>query len=115
VKTIQLTYEINGESWNFYLMSTSSYNRKFGKGSSAICTFKDKTVHFHLEEFNPNVVAHELTHILVYQSPHGSADVSSLQLEEIFCEILHNNWMKLNPWIVDIYTKLSECALNLKR
>jgi len=88
-------------------MSTSSYNRKFGKGSSAICTFKDKTVHFHLEEFNPNVVAHELTHILVYQSPHGSADLTIDQLEEIFCEIMHNHHSKIPTWINEIFSSLA--------
>ena len=101
-----ITYNIHGQPWEFYLIPTASYRRKFGTDSAAICLLKEKQVWFHKSEFTLDVIAHEIMHILFAQSPHGSAELNGFQTEEVAAEIIHNTWNMWAIWVPELFRLL---------
>jgi len=106
MKRVILKFKIGGDSWEFNLISSVTYRRRFGSDSEAICLLREKEVWFSRNDFGLNVVAHELVHILFSQSAHGSSDLDSHQTEEIAAEIMGRYVFMLPLWTAEIYTKL---------
>lgn len=102
----KINYKIGTVVWEFNLISSLSYTRKFGKGSEAICLLKEKEVWFNKSDFSLAVIAHELMHVYFLQSAHNSSDLDSHQTEEVAAEIVANVWSILPMIITEIYTLL---------
>ena len=106
----KISYKIGTTAWEFNLISSLSYTRKFGKGSEAICLLKEHEVWFNKSDFSLAVIAHELMHIYFLQSAHNSSDLDAHQTEEVAAEIVANTWSILPMIINDIFTQLSSKA-----
>jgi len=114
-KTVEIVYPIQSQPWTFHLTPTRSYIKEFGSGSAAICLLNKKQVWFHIEEFTPSTIAHELMHILIDNSPHGSANLDADQVEEVAAEILYNTWHLWAVWVNEIYIQLNSAYYNPKQ
>jgi hypothetical protein len=106
VKTSTISYSVYGEIWKFHLASQRSYHRKFGSDSEAICLLKERAVWFNKAEFSPQVVAHELMHILFSQSNHNSAELDAHQVEELAAEIVARSFDLIPHITISIYSQL---------
>ena len=106
MKTKVISYSVYGELWKFHLSPARSYIRKFGSDSEAICLLKEREVWFRYDEFTPQVVAHELMHILFLQSNHHSAELDGHQIEELAAEILARSFDVIPHIVISIYSQL---------
>jgi len=99
-------YNVYGEAWSFNAANGRTYIRKFGSDSEAICLLEDKEVWFNRDELDPQVVAHEIMHILFSQSNHKSADLDAHQTEELAAEIIARSFDVIPHMVIAVYSQL---------
>ena len=106
----KLTLNIKGKNWLFILLPDRSFDKQHNSDpeeepASAITIPSIQEVHFRKTDLNPNVVAHELLHVLVQASLVGSASLSPQQVEELCCEIVGEHYAEIALWVTQILTR----------
>lgn len=88
-KTIKIT--ILGSKWKVRFWSGTQYDRHVDDSSLAICHVTDKIVDFDIDEITHNTIAHELTHCYISQMSFVELQLTEMQIEEAFCELMGNH------------------------
>jgi hypothetical protein len=98
--------EVSGHVWEFFSLTKSTYQKKFGRASAGIADGDARTVHFSADQLTIRLIIHELIHVLVFESNTASSNLSAEQMEEAICDIVANNFSQLLNWAMIIYDKL---------
>jgi hypothetical protein len=77
--------KIKGDDWNIYKIDYED-NYTLDDDSLAETTFENKEIHF--KDTSLRIVRHELLHVFISYTYTDTANLTPLQQEEMFCEML---------------------------
>jgi hypothetical protein len=78
--------QIHGRPWKIYTMTADQFTEGFKEELAGATLCDSKQIIFNEEDLNLSTIIHELTHASIYSLCLTSVDLTSKQLEEIYCE-----------------------------
>ena len=91
-----ITVDICGAKWQVYVLSPKCFAENFSDQYAGVATGKnEKMICFRSDELKLATVIHELFHAHFAYLCLGSANLSSVQLEEVFAEYLSDHGEEL--------------------
>ena len=91
-----LTLNILGTDWTFYLQPYATYKKEHGGDSEAVTYPSDLEVFFNKNYFTPATVRHELIHVFVASSGSNSSSLDRDQMEELCAELYGEHGPKMD-------------------
>lgn len=79
---------ILGKSWRVKVVSPKTYMKNHGDDSDAITDLNKRVIDFRNDEFNIEVIRHEIFHAFLEESMVSRASLTPEQVEEIAAEIV---------------------------
>lgn len=86
---------IHGDKWNIKVLEDDAFERKFGEMLSGVTQTDKKQIHISVSGFNIQTLVHEIAHCYYYYSCTEAANLTTDQIEEIWCEIIAIHGQKI--------------------
>lgn len=97
---------IKGDTWKIYIFDQDEYVSKFGDGTSGFTDVKRHQIFFNSEDFDLELVRHEIFHCFASYLYHDAVTLEQGQLEEIYAEMFCKEGPKMIQKATDIFNKL---------
>lgn len=97
--------KIKGDTFNVYLVPEDD-NDIVDDGSLAETVFQDKEIYF--KEASLRIVRHEILHVFISYTYTDTAELTPLQQEEMFCELMSYELDNYIEVVKQVYTGLNK-------
>lgn len=96
---------IYDDTWTFYL-SEEGDNVVISEGSEAETDFELKELYFRKSDLKESTVRHEIWHLFYSYTFTNTADLNSLQMEEVTAELFSYQGKKIDKLSEEVYSEL---------
>ena len=102
--------QISNDTWKMIILETEEFEKRIGQDIAGLTDTQRKQIFFSEEDFNKELVVHELCHAYYSGLCLEATTLSNEQIEEVFCEMFAKHGSKILKQASQIYKKLKDEA-----
>lgn len=95
---------VMGKRWRIYVLDDKDYDRRCGDDSIGICDEPKRAIYFRLSELTMETIRHELAHAYLSEASFTVLELTHLQQEELFCEIVAKHGLTIVDTAASIHS-----------